>query len=322
MKMKYVLLIFGIVLVIGGGLSIYTGYDIIEVERGWTSVIAGTTAATGGVIIIGLALVLRSLDRLRAALEIGGTQPMRRGAKPAREAAEPFIAIPDLPMAPATSPLGDDKLMRAAKSELGGDIKANADIKIDNRRAEPIAPTAEPLADVGTPAPADTREPAKVQPLSRAASAFVTAATRARAEPSPSIDELWRRVAMDVDATKLGIAANVGFPAPNPQADLEKVEETGFAPEPDDWLDRALEGLEPAIAPEPALAAATQLAPPLAPNPVPERISPDQRSKVVARYDAEGTEYVMFADGAIEARTEEGVFRFKSMAELKAFFQT
>ena len=40
----------------------------------------------------------------------------------------------------------------------------------------------------------------------------------------------------------------------------------------------------------------------------------------MGRYQADGTTYVMYSDGSIEAQTEQGVYRFGSMAELKAFF--
>ncbi len=43
---------------------------------------------------------------------------------------------------------------------------------------------------------------------------------------------------------------------------------------------------------------------------------------VTGRYQSDGTSYVMYADGSIDARSERGVFHFKSMADLKAFLQT
>ncbi|MGH6812722.1 MAG: hypothetical protein ACREDM_10365 [Methylocella sp.] len=42
---------------------------------------------------------------------------------------------------------------------------------------------------------------------------------------------------------------------------------------------------------------------------------------IVGRYESEGTTYVMYADGSIEARTQHAVLHFKSMAELKAFME-
>jgi hypothetical protein len=60
--------------------------------------------------------------------------------------------------------------------------------------------------------------------------------------------------------------------------------------------------------------------PPLAPNSSPDRPGPPP--EVIGRYEAEGTAYVMYADGSIEAQTERGIMRFRSMAELQAFFQS
>jgi hypothetical protein len=42
---------------------------------------------------------------------------------------------------------------------------------------------------------------------------------------------------------------------------------------------------------------------------------------VIGRYEAEETAYLMFSDGSIEAQSEKGIFRFASMADLKAFIE-
>jgi len=66
--MTYVPLVLGILLALAGCLSIISGYDIITIERGWTEVIAGTTAVSGGVISICLWFVLRQIYHLRQAV--------------------------------------------------------------------------------------------------------------------------------------------------------------------------------------------------------------------------------------------------------------
>jgi hypothetical protein len=43
---------------------------------------------------------------------------------------------------------------------------------------------------------------------------------------------------------------------------------------------------------------------------------------VIGRYEAEGTAYLMFSDGSIEAQSEAGVFHFASMAELKTYIES
>lgn len=49
--------------------------------------------------------------------------------------------------------------------------------------------------------------------------------------------------------------------------------------------------------------------------------SRDDEPVEIGRYQADGTTYVMYSDGSIEAQSDQGVYRFGSMAELKAFFE-
>ncbi len=50
-------------------------------------------------------------------------------------------------------------------------------------------------------------------------------------------------------------------------------------------------------------------------------VGAEPSSPVIGRYEADGTSYTMYADGAIEAQSSAGVYRFASMAELKAFIE-
>ncbi len=307
--MKYVLLIFGIALVFAGAVSIYTGYGIIEVERGWASVIAGATGLTGGVITIALAWILGSLDRLHAALETRELPVAQRSAQPARDPAEPF----DQPVAPATSSIRENAQGQQREEPLfGRAARAGPEIaEIAEWNSElPAAPL--PPAVATTP---QVREPAaKIPPLPRgAASAFASAAAKARNEPraEPSVNELWRRAGVNLDVAKSEKPADVPEAiAPNRQAHQP-------GSETDDWLDQALARFDAAIAPESP--ETSEEAPPLAPNSSAEQSAASPA--VIGRYEAEGTAYVMYADGSIDAQSEQGILRFKSMAELKAFFQ-
>jgi hypothetical protein len=301
--MKHVLLILGIALVFAGAFSIYSGYGIIEVERGWASVIAGATALTGGVITIALAWILGSLDRLRAAVETREVHLAQR-ALPAHEPAEPS----DVPVAPATSSIRENALRQYREEPVfGPDI-----VEIAEWNSEPPAAPAPPLA---SPAPSRAPEPAaKIPPLPRASSAFVSAAAKARIEPlgEPSINDLWRRVGVNLDAAKFD------KPADEPEPTNRQAQEAGPETKGADWLDQALARFDAAIAPE---SAETEEAPPLAPRSSPEQPAGPQ-PEVIGRYEAEGTAYVMYSDGSIDAQSDEGILRFKSMAELKAFFQS
>lgn len=283
--MKYAVLIIGAVLILGGGVAIYSGYDVLVMERGWASLIAGTTAVVGGVIIAVLGLILRSLERLGIALE---ATESRRTAVPALEPAE-AVELSEPPPALAR----EEPVFRPSSG-------AEATVEdVERKSPRPVAiPT-------GT---------AEQKPLSRAASAFVNAAAKARdVRAEPSIGELWRRVGVNLDKP----AQAEDEPARSERKSFaQKPQEP--PPEPADWLDEALARFDAAPAPE-AAGTDEEAAPPLAPNsPALEPVSPE----VIGRYEAEGTAYVMFADGSIEAQSEQGVLRFNSMAELKAFFES
>jgi hypothetical protein len=68
-KMAYLVFIFGFLLSIAGSLAIYFGYGIIEIERGWASVIVGAVFLSGGIITMALAFILRSLSKLYSYLD-------------------------------------------------------------------------------------------------------------------------------------------------------------------------------------------------------------------------------------------------------------
>ncbi len=60
---KSIAIAMGVILLLGGLVSIWQGYDIIQVERGWTEVIAGATAVAGGVITIAIGLLIGVVAR-------------------------------------------------------------------------------------------------------------------------------------------------------------------------------------------------------------------------------------------------------------------
>lgn len=69
--MPWLIFVLGIGLAAGGGLSIVHGYPYVQIEFGWTQVIAGSMGLAGGIITIALGAVLLSLSRLRQAIERG-----------------------------------------------------------------------------------------------------------------------------------------------------------------------------------------------------------------------------------------------------------
>ena len=47
--------------------------------------------------------------------------------------------------------------------------------------------------------------------------------------------------------------------------------------------------------------------------------APEAQPRLIGRYSAGGANYMIFADGSIEAETKEGTFKFASMTEFKNF---
>ncbi len=99
--------------------------------------------------------------------------------------------------------------------------------------------------------------------------------------------------------------------------------------EPDPALGALKEGAKSApqaielasVAPAPFVAEALPATDPREPTPPAVPAAGEARLAIVRSYESEGTTYVMYADGSIEARSERGVFHFQSMAELKAFME-
>src|SRR5579863_658777 len=96
--MKYALFVLGMILIVVGGYFLFSGANIIEVERGWASVIAGTTALTGGVITLGLAGVVKSLEDLRRLWAAGVERPV--AGVTFQEAPVPAFTAVEMPVAP------------------------------------------------------------------------------------------------------------------------------------------------------------------------------------------------------------------------------
>src|SRR4051812_49924772 len=62
--MAVALYMFAVAMIVGGAAVVVQGYGIILNERGWTMVIAGTVAATGGFLLFGIATIAARLGRV------------------------------------------------------------------------------------------------------------------------------------------------------------------------------------------------------------------------------------------------------------------
>src|SRR5215212_8202653 len=92
--MVIALLALAVAMIAGGGVAVVQGYDIVLLERGWTLVISGSVCATGGAILLGLAMVLTRLGKIQA--ELVRNRDRMSGAEPAfppGSALDPLAAV-------------------------------------------------------------------------------------------------------------------------------------------------------------------------------------------------------------------------------------
>jgi hypothetical protein len=391
--MSFVVFGLGALLALAGGLSIYDGYGIVQLERGWSEVIAGATALTGGIVTIALALILR---RLQALCDLYRAFP-RQFIAPDNAAVEPSM-VPAIAVV-APPPLEQD--------DFG--LKAEKPLQTFPQSAPAARPAARPLRDVPgvlRPAAHLAAPPSQpfyvpkpeLEPLEETALAANEVAPPAAAHhpltleqteppqrPKPSttalsLDEMWKRVTEEIERPILdqnGFGSNRSKtmnvidsqhlepdaggtvePAPVEPISIETVPiETATAEiaQPVHFdapvEEPATQAAEPPVAEHEAVAEPVQEAAleapateaasiatelPLESEPEPEPPEaehepsyhmapavepPIAEPAIIGRYEAEGTSYLMFADGSIEAQSAAGIFRFASMAELKAFIE-
>lgn len=328
-------LVFGVscLLVLAGAVSIISGAPIIQLERGWAEVIAGTVALSSGGVVFALAGILMRLEAIRDTVAARSI-PVAAEGLPA--AVTPALAIDRAPPAP---PLPATPALPPAPPALPSESApvAEEDGKTEGlwkrvKRSGPEKAVAE------RPDTEDMRQrgfPDRIVPDAMPPAAPPTAATPVVVPAHPVPD---------------------GTPATDATGSLpEAVAEAERDPGRIAWLERSLfKGPaertdaspgrpEPSLAPlpferlpprearvEPTLAGAP-LTPPLSPMPEPTAAAepaptPDIASEqhggatVVGRYQAGSASYVMYSDGTIEVETESGeIHRFGSMDELKAF---
>jgi hypothetical protein len=99
----------GGVLAVCGVVAMVGGWDIIQVERGWSLFIGGATALTGGAVVIALGQVVFRLDEILAATQMRragerSLAPSAPAAKPQPKDPEQRSKQPWPPAPPAPTP--------------------------------------------------------------------------------------------------------------------------------------------------------------------------------------------------------------------------
>jgi hypothetical protein len=314
--MKWIVFALGFALGFGGLAAILQGYDIVQIERGWTLVISGATALSAGIVTIALGFVIARIETLIAVSgqERSALPVYDRAPAPLAEA--PVVAAP-LDVAAAGAPVASpppvsSETMPANPFFAGRESFAAADV--GRRQEANLSDFAFKKLGFRLP-PKAVREP--VMPGEP-----VVPAAAPPASPPAGAPKVRPRAAFTLPPR----VPTKSIPVPGPwpsgpastTAEPQVPAQAAQVPRNDehDWLEQALAGIETDenVGPAPASEEAQRTAEPPA---VPEE--EPAAAAIVGRYEANGASYALFADGSIEAETDSGTYRFASMAELKKF---
>ena len=306
--MSALVLVVGALMLAAGGYEMVAGNGDILSERGWSAFIAGSVLVAGGVMTLALGLTVRAVDRLRGAIAshqpvLGAVIAPAKRHEPAPAPAAPLQAVAapmDLFHEPVFEPEPTDRALASNERAVAHDLSP-----------EPVAappPQAEPVPHHEMSEPAGA-EPPHVDWLDHSFAEFeremharpdsVGAAAPNHAEPVAAVAEPAPPAAAEVPAEPIREALPASLAHDEPAAG-RIAHEPAAPPEPETF------DAEPEPADHPTVSA---------------REAPSD-SAVIGRYESEGTSYVMYADGSIDAQSAAGVYRFASMAELKAFIES
>ncbi|HMN73991.1 MAG TPA: hypothetical protein PKA55_19180 [Rhodoblastus sp.] len=314
-------LVVGLALALFGARWMWIGWDIVQAERGWAALIAGSVMLSGGLIVATLAWTIMRLT--------GMASPARRA--PSVEDAAP----PPVSRSPLAAPAAAGAIVAAGATAVAATLPTPADEDRDEASAEPdvddllpSAPRDEELSPAPPPPPVAPPTVGELLRMSEDRAAREShektfEAPEAKIEAplaAPAAESI-----VEDEAEKPVEEASAAPPEPPP---AEPVAVAASPPQPlripepppppvakdelvyDDWLERTARELGRDAAPK-------EEAPPPEPPPPPPKAEP----AVVGRYSSGDTNYLMFADGSIEAQTPDGVMRFASLTELKRFVE-
>jgi hypothetical protein len=299
------LLVLGAVATAAGCALVASGVPVQEFGLGSTLIITGTISSIGGIIIIGLGLAVRELQRIAAAV---AARPMLRPARPpeagaaaaaAGERASPPARIP-FPPKPKPEPRRQAESSAAAAPAL------------------PPTPAPQPAAAEGT---ALDRLRQKFPSLGRIENAPVVEETEVSLSPRPP-----QRSEEYVDTRNgSGVSGRPNGAEPGPAAPrLEAPARPAPPPEHpskiamfDSFWPKDSRRAEPE-APQ-VEAAGPQHAPGAEPREtaVPSPPADYHPVSILKSGVVDGMAYTLYSDGSIEAQLPQGTVRFGSIAELR-----
>ncbi|CAO4148753.1 DUF308 domain-containing protein [Methylorubrum thiocyanatum] len=328
--MVVALLALSSVMILGGIAAVVQGFPYVRLESGLAMVIGGSTAASAGVVLLGLTAVVHRLLAIQRAVadrRAIAPQPVPAGLPAAAAPWADTAPEAPVPAVPEVQPPERPSLVGTGGSGMGGPGMGAAGIGaaglagLSLGALRPGGRGSEPVFEDPAPPQPSAAEPLLPDLLPEARPRPTAADDLFRApEPAPTFPE------PEPITLPESSAESSAEPAAEAREDARNPAET-LAAEPI-GLRSSLD--EPAPAPEPeASAAAFEPAPePVVLEPVPPEAEPEQGESeeaateerhAVGSYASGANTYVMFSDGSIEADTPRGRFTFGSLDELKSF---
>jgi hypothetical protein len=337
--MAGILLIVGIVVAAAGLTTIGFGIPINEFTLGNTLILAGTTALTGGLLLIGLSAAITELGRVAEGLRTRiATRPAPRSAETSESASPPAPAIappaPAIAIAPAARPPTDGPMpSRSRPDALAREVARAPESYAAAPSAVEVSAAAIERLRSSIPrterARSEPSEAAHIEavPLSPSNASHSTAQHQAQ-QPRPAIvepapaenvtaeDRAGGAAVEALKASRLDFLFRSKAPRQAPQSEsfetfwpADAQPEGGGPGQTDararsDQTEKRPDGLGPDRRPEPPA------------SDVP-RTSAILKSGVV-----DGMAYTLYADGSIEAKLPHGTVRFGSIAELRAHIES
>jgi hypothetical protein len=321
--MSLVLLVLGIVVAASGVATIGFGIPINEFTLGTTLIVAGTTALTGGLLLVAISAVVGELARLRNA-QAGYLTPessARNEVQPKLPAAAAVpgpltVSVPartrGLTAAPAPGPVRAKPEVAVVREGRSGPASSASSVEVSAAAIERLRSTI-PRNEASRPDASPSVEEVPLSPneaLQPQSAATTGSGGTPVTEPKVTAEDT-----TDGSATEALKESRLDFlfrskPA-RPVRERENFDtiwpaETTRAPRPPSSPTQSRhEQVE--------RQAATTTAPPKA--------APEQ-PQVVKSGVVDGMAYTLYADGSIEAKLPEGTVRFGSIAELRAHIES
>ena len=334
--MAFVLLILGIVVAASGVAAIGFGFSIPfnEFTLGATLISGGTTALTGGFILIGLSAVVSELARLTDGLKRGAARPTQRSdeafdavppavsAGPAAAPA-PRISAPSVAIAPRPRlevPARDVRSPAAVQTPSPSSVEVSA-AAIERLRStipRTEVPRVEPQISGSRESSPQTGSGEETPLSPNEAAGGGQSPGRARVEqvaPEPRVvtEERPGGSVETLKASRLDFLfrSKSSRPAPQPESF-----EAAWPPEPRPARAPAAEAPPQHIERRPAGSAPVR-------ESQAQAAAPEASQATILKSGVvDGMAYTLYTDGSIEAKLPQGTIRFGSVAELRAHIES